>query len=24
VKVIRAFEWSAARNDFAEVPLDRL
>jgi len=24
VKVIRAFEWSTARNDFAEVPLDRL
>ena len=24
VKEIRAFEWSAARNDFAEVPLDRL
>jgi proteasome lid subunit RPN8/RPN11 len=24
VKVIRAFEWSGARNDFAEVPLDRL
>jgi len=24
VKVIRAFEWSTARKDFAEVPLDRL
>ena len=24
VKVIRAFEWSTARNDFAELPLDRL
>jgi [CysO sulfur-carrier protein]-S-L-cysteine hydrolase len=24
VKVIRAFEWSTARNAFAEVPLDRL
>jgi len=24
VKVIRAFEWSTARNDFAEVHLDRL
>jgi [CysO sulfur-carrier protein]-S-L-cysteine hydrolase len=24
VKVIRAFEWSTARNDFVEVPLDRL
>ena len=24
LKEIRAFEWSAARNDFAEVPLDRL
>ena len=24
VKVIRAFEWSEARADFAEVPLDRV
>ena len=24
VKVISAFAWSAARNDFVEVPLDRL